>query len=54
MATRRNPIQKAIHEDRKWGEVHRDRSKYRREPPNHHEYDDEVIEVLRQRQEKEN
>lgn len=53
MPTRRNPIKKMMEEDRKWGMIHRDRKKYHRESPNHHEYDEEIELTLEER-EKEN
>jgi len=42
----RNPVKEQLDEQRRWGMVHKDRKKYTREPPNHHELDDEIQQAL--------
>ena len=43
---KRNPIKRAMEVDRRWGDIHRDRTKYHRGGPNHHEWDSEIEEAL--------
>jgi len=41
----RNPIKRQIEEDRKWGMIHRDKKKFNRGPPNHHQFDLDIEEA---------
>lgn len=43
---KRNLVQKAIHDYRKWGETFRDRTKYHRGSPNKHELDEDIDEAF--------
>ena len=51
----RNPVKRMLIEERKWDMVHRDKKKYSRGSPDHHELDEEVEEawqeLVRQSQE---